>query len=333
VSALLICVVVAALFFDFTNGFHDAANAIGTSIATRAMAPTPALLLAGVLEFVGALLSTSIAATMCQGIVEPNVVTLHFIFSGLLAAIAWNLLTWYYGIPSSSSHCLVGGIAGSVAAGYGWMGVKWTGILLKVLVPTVASPLLGFVSGMLFTSIIAWSFRRGQPGRLNRRFRSLQLISASAMALSHGLNDGQKTMGIITLALLASGTITAFHVPLWVKLACALTIGLGTFSGGKRIIKTLGTRIAKLTAADGFSAQTAGALVLQAAAHLGLPVSTTHAVTATVMGVGATRRVRAVRWGVTRDIVTAWVLTLPVAAGLGALLTVLIKVIAEAMHF
>jgi PiT family inorganic phosphate transporter len=318
VSLLLLGVVVVALLFDFTNGFHDAANAIGTSISTRALAPVPALLLAGVLNFVGALLSTSIAGTMAQGIVDHRVVTLPLVLAGLLAAIAWNLLTWYWGIPSSSSHCLVGGIAGAVMVGHGLGGVHWTGILVKVLLPTVASPLLGFIGGALFTVGLGWLFRRTDPGTMNRRFRLLQLLSASGMALSHGLNDAQKTMGIITLALFAGGAITAPDVPGWVKLSCAAVMGLGTFAGGKRIIRTLGIGIVKLSGVDGFSAQTAASAVLQVAAHWGLPVSTTHAVTATVMGVGAAHRVRAVHWGVTRDIVAAWVFTLPAGMLLGA---------------
>lgn len=321
-DVLLISVIVMALLFDFTNGFHDAANAIGTSISTRALDPTPALLLAAALNFVGALLSTSIAATICKGIVDPGVVTLPLVLAGLSAAISWNLITWYYGIPSSSSHCLVGGIAGAVAVGHSLSGVYWDGIALKVLVPTVASPLLGFLFGSLFTMVMAWVLRRAVPGKVNRQFRKLQLISASAMALSHGLNDAQKTMGIITLALFASKSIPSPDVPTWVKLACAIVMGLGTFAGGKRIIKTLGMKIVKLTSVDGFSAQTAAAGVLQAAAYLGLPVSTTHAVTATVMGVGAARSVKAVRWGVTGDIFLAWILTLPASAALGAAFTV-----------
>jgi PiT family inorganic phosphate transporter len=325
-SPILICVIGAALFFDFTNGFHDAANAIGTSISTRAIKPAPALLLAASLNFVGALLSTSIAATIATGIVEPASVTLPIVLAGLMAAIVWNLYTWYRGIPSSSSHCLVGGIAGAVVVGYGMQGVHWTGILFKVLIPTIASPLLGFAAGLLFTAVLTWFFRRSQPGVMNRRFRGLQLISASGMALSHGLNDAQKTMGIITLALFASGTIAEPEVPTWVKAACAVVMGLGTFSGGKRIIKTLGMRIVHLTPMDGFSAQTAGTGVLQIAAYLGLPVSTTHAITATVMGVGSAHRVKAVRWGVTYDIMVAWFITLPIAGMLGAAFTYLFLV-------
>jgi PiT family inorganic phosphate transporter len=323
-SILLVSVILVALFFDFTNGFHDAANAIGTSISTRALSPRTALLLAAVLNFIGALLSTNIAATVCKGIVIPDVVTLEMVLAGLVAAITWNLITWYYGIPSSSSHCLVGGIAGAVLVGFGHAGVQWMGIVGKVLVPTVLSPIIGFVFGLLFNVAVSWTTVGVQPGKVATRFRRLQIISASGMALSHGLNDAQKTMGIITLALFADHAIATPDVPNWVKLACAIIMGLGTFAGGKRIIKTLGSKIAKLSPVDGFSAQTAGAGVLQVAAHFGLPVSTTHVVTATIMGVGATRSVKAVRWGVTRNILYAWVLTLPISGALGALLAALI---------
>jgi inorganic phosphate transporter, PiT family len=322
-TALLVSVVLVALAFDFTNGFHDAANAIGTSISTRALSPTTALLLAAMLNFVGALLSTNIAATVANGIVIPGVVTLPMVLAGLIAAISWNLITWYYGIPSSSSHCLVGGIAGAVLVGYGGSGVQWMGIVAKVLVPTVISPVLGFVVGLSFNAAVSWTTRGVQPGKVATRFRRLQLISASGMALSHGLNDAQKTMGIITLALFAHHTIGAPTVPSWVKLACAIVMGLGTFAGGKRIIKTLGNKIVNLTPVDGFSAQTAGAGVLQLAAYFGLPVSTTHVVTATIMGVGSTRGAKAVRWGVTRNIVYAWILTLPISGALGALFAAL----------
>jgi PiT family inorganic phosphate transporter len=324
-SILLVSVILVALFFDFTNGFHDAANAIGTSISTRALSPRTALILAAILNFIGALLSTNIAATVCKGIVIPDVVTLEMVLAGLVAAIVWNLVTWYFGIPSSSSHCLVGGIAGAVLIGFGKDGVQWMGIVGKVLIPTVVSPILGFIVGLFFNVAISWTTIGVQPGKVATRFRRLQIISASGMALSHGLNDAQKTMGIITLALLADHAIATPDVPNWVKLTCAIVMGLGTFAGGKRIIKTLGSKIAKLTPVDGFSAQTAGAVVLQLAAHLGLPVSTTHVVTATIMGVGATRSVKAVRWGVTRNILYAWVLTLPISGALGALFAALLR--------
>jgi PiT family inorganic phosphate transporter len=240
------------------------------------------------------------------------------VLAGLVAAITWNLATWHFGIPSSSSHCLVGGIAGAVLVSHGAHGVQWMGITMKVLVPTVVSPILGFIGGLVFSSLVALGVGHGQPGKVTHRFRNLQLISASGMALSHGLNDAQKTMGIITLALFAERAIPAPDVPGWVKLACAIVMGLGTFAGGKRIISTLGTKIFHLTAVDGFSSQTAGAVVLQGAAYLGLPVSTTHVVTASIMGVCSAHKVKAVRWGVTRSIVVAWVLTLPASGALGA---------------
>lgn len=313
-STLLIIVVIAALFFDYTNGFHDAANAVAVTISTRALPPTPALLLAAVLNVAGAFLSTAVAATVAKGIVDAHVVTLPVVLAGLSGAIFWNLLTWYFGIPSSSSHCLVGGIVGAVGAGYGLAGVHWIGLITKVLIPTVASPLAGFIGGSLLTVALAWALRRAHPGRMNRWFRRLQLLSASVMALSHGLNDAQKTMGVITLALFVGKAIPTPEVPLWVKLACAFTMGLGTFVGGKRIIKTLGMRLMKMSAVDGFVSQAAASAVLQVAAYLGFPISTTHVVTATVMGVGATHRVKAVRWGVTQQIIVAWILTLPAAA-------------------
>lgn len=318
-SHLLISVVLVALFFDFTNGFHDAANAIGTSISTRALSPTRALILSAVLNFVGALLSTNIAATVCKGIVLPEVVTLQMVLAGLAAAIVWNLATWYFGIPSSSSHCLVGGIAGAVLFGFGNSGVQWAGIAGKVLIPTIVSPLLGFLVGFLVNSAIAWTTVGVHPGKVESRFRRLQLISASIMSLSHGLNDAQKTMGIITLALFADHAIATPDVPTWVKFTCAVVMGLGTFAGGKRIIKTMGCKITRLTPMDGFSAQAAGGIVLQLAAHFGFPVSTTHVVTTTIMGVGTVRGPKAVRWGVTRNIVGAWILTLPISGALGAL--------------
>jgi PiT family inorganic phosphate transporter len=324
-SSLLIVVVVAALFFDYTNGFHDAANAVATAISTRALSPGRALAMAAVLDVVGALLSTSVATTIAKGIVEPGTVTLTIVLTGLLGAIFWNLLTWYFGIPCSSSHCLVGGIAGSVAVGYGLAGVKWMGIVYKVIIPTVASPLLGFLGGVVLTSIISWVFRSQSPGTMNRGFRRAQLVSSSVMALSHGLNDAQKTMGIIALALFASGTTAVLEVPTWVKIACAFSMGLGTFVGGKRIIRTLGVRLVKMTPVDGFTAQTAASCVLQGAAFLGCPISTTHVATTTIMGVGATHRLHSVRWGVTRKIVLAWVLTLPASAFVGGGLTYIIS--------
>ena len=316
---LLIAVIVTALAFDFTNGFHDAANAVATSISTRAVPPNVALAAAALLNVVGAVVSTHVAATLAKGIVDPGVVTNPVILGGLVGAIVWNLLTWWWALPSSSSHCLIGGIAGAVLATSGPDHVLWSGILHKVLIPTLIAPLVGFSIGILLMVAIYWIFRNANPGRLMRRFRLAQLASASVMAFSHGSNDAQKTMGVITLALFAGGHLPALEVPLWVKLASALTIGLGTYSGGRRIIRTLGMRLVKLTPAHGFAAETAASGVLLATAYLGFPVSTTHVITTSVMGVGATQRLSAVKWGLSLDIFAAWLVTLPAAGLVGAL--------------
>jgi phosphate/sulfate permease len=318
-AGLLFLVVTTALLFDFTNGFHDSANAIATSISTRALRPTVALLMAAVANILGALISTEVAATLGKGIVEAGVVTQSVVFSALIAAVVWNLITWYFGIPSSSSHALIGGLVGAVMGASSIGQVKWTGILDKVVIPTVISPLVGLVVGAMLATALYWTFRRARPNVASTRFRRAQTVSAALMAFSHGSNDAQKTMGVITLALLAAGRIQSFQVPLWVKLASALAMGLGTFSGGKRIIRTLGMKLVKLQPIDGFAAETAASAVLLATAHLGFPVSTTHVITSSIMGVGATKRLSAVRWGVTFNILVAWVLTLPMAAALAGL--------------
>jgi inorganic phosphate transporter, PiT family len=315
---LLVAVVLIALFFDFTNGFHDAANAVATSISTRAVSPRVALAAAAVLNVVGAVVSTHVAATLARGIVDPEAVTLPVMLGGLVGAIAWNLLTWWWALPSSSSHCLIGGVAGAVLVTSGSEDVLWSGILQKVLIPTVMAPLVGFVVGITIMVALLWLFRNSHPGRLMRRFRVAQLASASVMAFSHGSNDAQKTMGVITLALFASGTQPTLDVPLWVKLASALAIGIGTYTGGKRIIRTLGMRLVKLSPAHGFAAETAASSVLLATAALGYPISTTHVITTSVMGVGATQRLSAVKWGLTIDILVTWLLTLPASALVGA---------------
>lgn len=321
-NATLVAVVVVALFFDFTNGFHDTANSIATTVSTRALSPRLAVAMAAVLNFAGAFVSLKVAATVAKGIVEPSVITLDIVLAGLVGAITWNLVTWYLGLPSSSSHALIGGIIGSGVAAAGWNVVQWHGLRVKVLEPSLLAPFLGIGLGFAVMALVTWLIRRRSPTRVNRVFRRLQLISGGFVAFTHGTNDAQKTMGIITLALVSSGHVSKehFHVPTWVILAAALAMAAGTYAGGWRIIKTLGQRIAKIDPPQGFSAQTACASILWATAHLGYPVSTTHTISGSVMGAGASRRLSAVRWGVAGNIVVAWLVTIPCAGLVGALM-------------
>jgi PiT family inorganic phosphate transporter len=314
----LIVIIVVGLAFDYTNGFHDAANAIAVAVSTKALTPRVALALAAVANLVGALISTKVAATVGSGIIEPpsGGGGLEIVFAAVIGAIAWNLITWYFGLPSSSSHALIGGLVGAALAAT--QVVKWGGVVDKVVVPMVLSPLVGFVIGYLFMLAILWGFRNRNAHKTERGFRYAQIASSAAMAFGHGTQDAQKTMGIITLALVTSGHLSSFHVPLWVIFASALAMSAGTYSGGFRIIRTLGRRVIQLTPASGFAAQTVASGVLVATATVfAVPISTTHVTTASIMGVGATRRLSAVRWGVAGNIVIAWVLTLP-AAGLVA---------------
>ncbi len=318
-TAGLVVIVVVALGFDYTNGFHDAANAIATSISTRALTPRAALTLAAVMNVVGAVVSTKVAKTVGSGIIEApkGGHGLVVVFAALAGAITWNLVTWYFGLPSSSSHALIGGLIGAAIASSGT--VKWRGVYEKVVIPMVLSPLIGFVLAFLFMLAVLWLFRRGRPSPLNKGFRIAQVFSAAAMAYGHGLQDAQKTMGVITLALFTTGRISSFAVPLWVIVSAAVAISLGTYSGGWRIMRTLGRRVIELTPAGGFSAQTVASSVLYTTAYVfAVPVSTTHVITSSVMGVGATKRLSAVRWGVAGNIVTAWVLTIPAAAAVAA---------------
>jgi len=314
---LLIAIVALGLVFDYTNGFHDTANAIATSVSTRALSPRTAIIMAAGLNLLGALIYTGVAKTVGEGLVNTELVTLPVVLSALVGAIAWNLTTWCFGIPSSSSQALFGGLIGATIASAGVTGVIWSGVLNKIIIPMIGSPLVGFAGAWLLMTSLIWLVRRRSQAPVNRWFRRLQPISAGFMAFSHGANDAQKTMGIITLALFTSGKITTFEVPLWVKIACAVAMALGTYSGGWRIIHTLGAKVIKLDPIHGFAAETAAASVIQLATHFGLPVSTTHTITAAIMGVGSTQRLSAVRWGVAGNIMTAWVLTLP-AAGLVA---------------
>jgi inorganic phosphate transporter, PiT family len=318
--AVVIAVIVIALAFDYTNGFHDAANAIATSVSTRALTPRIALLLAAAMNFLGAFLGTKVAETVGSGIIEApdkSVSGLVVVMSGLLGAIAWNLITWYFGLPSSSSHALIGGLIGAGLAG--GVVVQWVGILDKVVLPMILSPLVGFtLAGALMVGIM-WVFRKRHPGRLNRGFRGAQTVSAAAMALGHGLQDAQKTMGVIFLALVTFGAVDAEDpIPVWVIIAAATAISLGTYAGGWRIMRTLGRRIIHLDPPRGFAAETTASAVLYTTAFVfAAPISTTHTITSAVMGVGATKRLSAVRWGVARSIVMAWIVTIP-AAGLAA---------------
>ncbi len=318
--ALIVAVVVVALIFDYTNGFHDAANAIATSVSTRALTPRVALGMAAVMNFVGAFLGQKVAHTV-QDTISPGDGThaLTIVMCGLLGAIAWNMITWYFGMPSSSTHALIGGLVGSaLAAG---VYVNWGTVRDKVAIPMVLSPIVAFSLGFLVMLAIMWLFRRANPHRAQRGFKLAQTASAAAMALGHGLQDAQKTMGVIFLALLAGNHVAADDpLPLWVIIAAAGAISLGTWSGGWRIMRTLGRRIIHLDPARGFAAESVAAGVLYSTAYVfEAPISTTHTITTAVMGVGATKRVSAVRWGVAKSIVTAWVLTFPAAGAVAAL--------------
>jgi Phosphate/sulphate permeases len=315
----LIIIVVVALGFDYTNGFHDAANAIAITVSTKALTPRVALAMAAVMNVLGAVVSTGVAHTVGSGIVTPPNTSagLVVVFAALVGAITWNLITWYFGLPSSSSHALIGGLVGAALAGA--YTVQWAGVVDKVVVPMVLSPLVGLGVGYLFMVAVLWLFRNSNVSRVNRHFRMAQIFSGAVMAFGHGTQDAQKTMGVIALALFVSGHIDTFYVPLWVVLAAAGAISLGTYSGGYRIMRTLGRRVIQLSSVGGFSAQTVASGVMLGTAYVyAVPVSTTHVITSSVMGVGATRRFSAVRWGVAGNIAAAWVLTIPAAAVVAA---------------
>ncbi len=323
---LLVLVIVVALVFDYINGFHDAANAIATVVSTGVLPVRTAVILAGILNFVGAVTGTAVAKTIASGFADPIIVTQVVVLGALIGACIWNLLTWWYGIPSSSSHALIGGLAGAVVAHAGVDAFKWNTLVGKVLIPLVASPLIGFVIAFVFMITLLWIVRRMRPATVQRGSRRLQLVSACAMAFSHGSNDAQKAMGIITLAVVsflaaghtglpASMVPDGDKIPTWVMLSCAAAIGLGTMAGGKRIIKTMGSKIIRITPLQGFAAETAGTATILTASYMGVPVSTTHCISACIMGVGASKRLSAVRWGVAGNIVMAWVLTIPMSAG------------------
>jgi PiT family inorganic phosphate transporter len=327
VELTLVAVIAVALFFDFTNGFHDTANSIATSVSTRALSPRLAVLTSAVLNFAGAFVSFKVAATIAKGIVDPAAITLKIILAGLVGAITWNLVTWYLGLPSSSSHALIGGVLGSAVASAGFDVVQWHGLYEKVLIPSLAAPFFGIVGAALIMLVVVWIIRRRAPGLVNRVFRRLQIVSGGFVAFTHGTNDAQKTMGIIALALVASGHLSAdfSRPPTWVIVSAAAAMAAGTYAGGWRIINTLGQRVAKLDPPQGFAAQTACATILWTTAHYGFPVSTTHTISGSVLGAGATRRLSAVRWGVAGNILTAWVMTIPCAALVGATMEVITR--------
>ena len=317
-------VIALAMGFNFTNGFHDAANAIATSVSTRALTPRAALAMAAVANLAGAFFGKKIADTVGKGIIDAPLGNdgLVICAAALIGAIGWNLLTWWYGLPSSSSHALIGGLGGAaIAAG---AGVQWKGILEKVVIPMVASPIVGVILGYLVMTAILWLFRRAHPGRVQRGFRYAQTLSAAAMAFGHGLQDASKTAGVVVLALTVGGHYDGNGVPLWVLIMSAVVISLGTYSGGWRIMRTLGRKIIHLDPPQGFAAETTAASILYVAGlGFGAPISTTHTITSAIMGVGSTKRLSAVRWGVAGNIVGAWVLTFP-GAGIAAAITCLV---------
>jgi PiT family inorganic phosphate transporter len=328
--AIVITVVLVALAFDYTNGFHDAANAIATAISTRALTPRIALIMAAVMNFVGALLGQEVAHTVSDVIDTSDLNVNHglvIVLAGLFGAITWNLITWYFGLPSSSSHALIGGLVGAaMAAG---ASVHWQIILDKVLIPMVLSPVVGFIAAFLLMLAIMWMLKRRNPHKVQRGFRLAQTVSASALALGHGLQDAQKTMGVIFLTLVTSGHASSGDdLPLWVVVVSATAISLGTYSGGFRIMRTLGRKIIHLDPTRGFSAEAVGAGVLYTTAFLfHAPISTTHTITSAIMGAGATKRLSAVRWGVARSILTAWVLTFPAAGAAAAFVYLVLRVV------
>jgi inorganic phosphate transporter, PiT family len=313
-DVLLVAVVVVALVFDFTNGFHDTANAVATSVSTRALSPRIAVLVAAIANLAGAFVTTAVATTVGKGIIDSELATETTVLAALLGAITWNLITWRLGLPSSSSHALIGGLIGAALVQTGSEGVEWASILDNVVVPALVAPVLAFAAAFALLLAIYWVFVRITPGVANRGFRLGQLASGTFMAFTHGANDAQKTMGVIALALFTHGAIDEFYVPTWVKVAAGLAIALGTYTGGWRIMRTLGQRMYSMQPENGFAAQTTAGVTIFAATQLGYPLSTTQVISGGVMGAGATRRLSAVRWGVAGNIVTAWLLTIPAAA-------------------
>jgi len=314
VFVVLVVVIILALFFDYTNGFHDAANAIATVVATRVLTPKIAVILAAIFNFVGALISVQVATTIGKGLVDPSFVDIYTILSCLVGAILWNLFTWYFGLPTSSSHALIGGLIGGTLAHASFSVINLSNFINKIVVPSLLAPIIGIIAALLFLNLAYFIASFFKAYKVNSIFRVFQLLSSSFMALSHGSNDAQKTMGIISMALVTVGFLDKFTVPLWVKLSAAFFMFLGTIVGGWRIIKTMGMRLAKLRPIDGFSAETAAATTIITASHLGMPISTTYVITSSIMGVGVSKKLSALKWSLAFTIFTAWLFTIPGSA-------------------
>lgn len=322
----VIVIVVLALIFDYINGFHDTANAIATSVSTKALSPRAAIVVAAVLNFLGALSGTAVAATIGKGIIMPEVVTPQVLCAALMGAIFWNLFTWYFGIPSSSSHALIGGLVGAAMAGFGPGEVSWDGFI-KIFSGLLTTPVIGLIVGSLIMYLLFWMFKKSSPAKTNRQFRRLQILTACMASFSHGSNDAQKTMGIITMSLVSAGILTNFEVPLWVKIACALAMAAGTAMGGWKIIRTMGGKIFRIEPINGFAADFSSSLVIFVSSKLGIPVSTTHVVSSSIMGVGAAKRMRGVRWNIAKQIVTAWFITIPLSGLASAMVYMLFQIV------
>jgi len=329
IPVLLIVIVLVALVFDFTNGAHDCANAIATVVSTKVLSPRTAVTMAAVLNLVGALLGSEVASTLGKGIVNTDVVmgSTILVLAALIGAIFWNLLTWYYGLPSSSSHALIGGLIGAAVTHAGFASLNVASIFKKIILPMLLSPLAGFVVSYLVMTALMLLFSSTNRRTVTKGFKKLQILSAAFMATSHGLNDAQKTMGVITLALVLFNQIDTFYVPFWVKISCALAMALGTALGGWKIIKTMGHRIFKLEPVHGFAAETSASLVITGASLIGAPISTTHTITACIFGVGSTKRLSAVRWELAANLAVAWVITIPAAATMAGLSYLLLEAI------
>lgn len=322
---LMIIIVILAVIFDFINGFHDSANAIATSVSTRVLSMRQAIIMSACFNFLGAFMSTKVAQTIGKGIVDPNLISSKVIIAALLGAILWDLLTWYFGLPSSSSHALIGGLLGAaIVYKTSFLIVNWPNFMTKVVLWLFLSPVLGFLFGYLFMNFLNFILKPLRPATVTKFFSKAQIVSAMLMALNHGGNDAQKSMGIITMALVSAGFLTTFKVPIWVTATCAMAMAMGTSMGGRRIIKTMGMKMSRLVPVNGFAAETSSAAIIFTATMLNSPVSTTHIISSAIMGVGASKRISSVKWSLAKDIIWAWVITIPVSALASAIIMIIL---------